>query len=102
MNDSELDQLLKHYGSPAPPSPAGFTNNVWMRIKAAELNAWQPRMERLLERVLGFFALPPVAVATCATMVVIGAWFGLQPTNSGPPGEISYIHAVSPFAQAHP
>lgn len=100
MNDSELDQLLKSCDTPAPV-PAGFARDVWSRIEAAELTGWKPRADRLLGRFLGWFALPPVAVATCTAMVVLGAWLGQQPARSNPSTEISYIQSVSPFAGNH-
>ena len=100
MNDSELDQLLKGCGSPLPV-PAGFVRDVWLRVEAAESAAWEPRAFHLLERWLGVFGLPPVAVATCTAMVVAGAWFGLNPAASNPPTEVAYIQSVSPFAHTH-
>jgi hypothetical protein len=100
MNDSELDQLLKTCEPPVH-APAGFTRDVWSRIEAAELTGRMPRAAGLLERLLGWFALPPVAVATCAAMVALGAWFGLQPAGSHPSTELSYIQSVSPFAHNH-
>lgn len=100
MNDSELDQLLQQC-DPAVPSPAGFTRDVWLRIEAAEPSGWQARVDFLLERLLGFFALPPVAVATCTAMVVAGAWLGMQSATPVPSGELSYIQSVSPFAHSH-
>jgi len=101
MNDSELDQLLKNCDTPVT-TPAGFSRDVWLRIEATELSpAWKPRADRLLERVLGWFALPPVAVATCTAMVALGTWFGLQPARSNPSTELSYIQSVSPFAGNH-
>lgn len=100
MNDSELDQLLKDCRPPVQV-PAGFTRDVWLRIETAESAAWKPRASRVLERLLGVFALPPVAVATCAAMVVVGAWIGLHPAQSDPATEMAYIQSVSPFAHAH-
>lgn len=100
MNDFDLDQLLKDGAAPLPV-PAGFQRDVWLRIETAEASAWQPRAARLLERLFGVFALPPVAVATCTAMVAVGAWFGLQPRNDQPPSEVAYIQSVSPFAHLH-
>jgi len=100
MNDSELDQLLKD-GSPPVQVPAGFKHDVWLRIATAESAAWKPCAARLLERLLGVFAMPPVAVATCAAMVVAGVWCGMQPQKSDPATEVAYIQSVSPFAHAH-
>ena len=100
MNDSELDQLLKDCRPPVQ-APAGFKRDVWLRIETAESTAWKPRAARLLERLLGVFAVPPVAVATCAAMVVAGVWCGLQPQKSEPASEMAYIQSVSPFAHAH-
>ena len=100
MNDSELDQLLKDTHATVP-LPADFQRDVWFRIEAAEANGWKPRASRALERLLGFFALPPVAVATCTAMVAVGAWFGLQPQGSSQPSEIAYAQSVSPFAHNH-
>lgn len=99
MNDSRLDQLLKDCRPPVQV-PAGFTRDVWLRIETAETAGWRPRAARLLERLLGVFALPPVAVATCAAMVVVGAWIGLLPEKSDPATEMAYIQSVSPFAHA--
>ena len=95
MNDNELDQLLKSCDTPATV-PAGFNRDVWARIGAAELPP-----NRLLDRLFGWFALPPVAVATCTAMVILGAWLGLQPAHSNPSTELSYIQSVSPFADHH-
>lgn len=100
MNDSQLDQLLKGCDSPAP-APAGFIRDVWLRVETAESASWKPRAARLVERLLGVFALPPVAVATCTAMVVVGAWFGLQPPAANPSTEVAYIQSVSPFAHTH-
>ena len=100
MNDSELDQLLKVSRTPMAVPP-GFTRDVWSRIEAAELAGPVPRPNLLLDRLLGWFALPPVALATCAAMVALGAWFGLQPAQSNPSTELSYIQSVSPFAGNH-
>ena len=94
MNDSELDQLLKRCDRPVA-TPAGFTRDVWLRIETAELpTGWLLWTNRLL----GWFALPPVALATCTAMVALGAWFGLQPARSNPSTELSYVQSVSPFA----
>ena len=100
MNDSELDQLLKDCRPPVHV-PAGFARDVWLRIETAEDAAWKPRAARLLERWFGVFALPPVAVATCTAMVMVGVWFGMQPEKSNPASEMAYIQSVSPFAQSH-
>lgn len=100
MNDSELDQLLKDSHSPAAVPP-GFTRDVWSRIEAAELAGPEPRANHLLDRLLGWFALTPVALSTCAAMVALGAWLGLQPARSNPSTELSYIQSVSPFAGNH-
>jgi hypothetical protein len=100
MNDSELDQLLKDTNATVP-LPADFQRDVWFRIEAAEANGWKPRANRMLERFLGFFALPPVAVATCTAMVMVGAWFGLESGKPGPAGQVAYVRSISPFAQAH-
>ena len=100
MNDSELDQLLKDSRTPVA-TPPGFTRDVWSRIEAAELAGPSSRAKLLLDRLLGWFALPPVAVATCTAMVALGAWFGLQPARSNPSTELSYIQSVSPFAGKH-
>jgi hypothetical protein len=97
MNDSQLDQLLKSCDPPAH-APAGFTRDVWSRIEAAELAGPIPRPAGLLERLLGWFTLPPVAVATCLATITLGAWFGMQPPGSNPSTERSYIQSVSPFA----
>lgn len=97
MKDSELDELLKTAGAPVQP-PAGFQRDVWFRIEAAETNGWKPGVNWMLERFFGFFALPPVAVATCAAMVMAGAWFGLEPQTASQSGEIAYVQSVSPFA----
>ena len=62
MNDTELNQLLKSCDAPMA-TPPGFTRDVWSRIEAAELGGPAPRVIRLLDRLLGWFALPPVALA---------------------------------------
>ena len=100
MNDSELDQLLKDTHATVP-LPADFQRDVWFRIEAAEANGWKPRASRALEKFLGFFALPPVAAATCTAMVLAGAWLGLNAGKPGPVGEIAYAQSVSPFAHNH-
>jgi hypothetical protein len=99
MKDSDLDQLLKDCVTPVTPS-ASFTRDVWLRVEATELDTWQVRADRVMERFLGLFALPPVAVATCAAMVVVGAWFGLNPAQSARSAELAYIQSVSPFSQS--
>lgn len=100
MNDSELDQLLKAATADVP-LPAGFQREVWSRIEAADARAWKPRINRAMERFLGFFALPPVAVATCTGMVLAGAWFGLQSKDAAPVDKLAYIESISPFAHTH-
>lgn len=100
MNDLELDQLLKETNISDLPD-ASFQRDVWFRIEAAESNGWKPRVNRILERFLGVFALPPVAVATCTAMIAVGAWFGLEAGNSSPAGKVAYVQSISPFAQTH-
>lgn len=100
MNDSELDQLLKAAGTPAMP-PADFQREVWFRIEAEESDGWKTRMNRILERMLGCFALPSVAVATCSVMVVVGIWFGMKSGDAKPNGEFAYVQSISPFAQSY-
>ncbi len=100
MNDSDLDQLLKDCGTPLA-TPPGFMRDVWLRVETAESATWKALATRLTERVLGMIALPPVAVATCTAMVVVGAWLGMQPAASSPASEVAYIQSVSPFAQSH-
>ena len=99
MNDTELDQLLKDCGA-AVRLPASFQRDVWSRVAAAELTGWKARMDQFMERVLGFLALPSVAIATCAAMVMVGAWFGMTPQPSQASAEIAYIQSVSPFVQS--
>ena len=100
MNDSELDQLLKASRAPVPP-PADFHREVWLRVEAAECAGWNTGASRLLERLLGFFALPSVAVATSVATVVAGAWFGLKSAPANPPDEVAYMQSISPFAHTH-
>ena len=100
MNDSELDQLLKATTADVP-LPAGFQREVWSRIEASDAAGWKPRINRAVERFLGFFALPPVAVATCSAMVMVGAWFGLQSKDTNPVNKLAYIESISPFAHTH-
>jgi hypothetical protein len=100
MNDSELDQLLKASRAPVPP-PASFQRDVWLRVEAAECAGWNAGAHRLLERLLGFFALPPVAIATSLATVLIGAWFGLKSVPANPPDEVAYMQSISPFAHTH-
>ncbi len=100
MNDSELDQLLKDTDATVP-LPADFQRDVWFRIEAAEANGWKPRASRTLERILGFFALPPVAATTCTAMVIVGVWLGLDVGKPGPAGEVAYVRSISPFAHTH-
>lgn len=99
MNDTELDQLLKDCGA-AVRLPASFQRDVWSRVAAAESTGWKARMDQFMERVLGLLALPSVAVATCAAMVMAGAWFGMTPQPAQASAEIAYIQSVSPFAQS--
>jgi hypothetical protein len=100
MNDSELDQMLKASRAPVRP-PASFQRDVWLRVETAEFAGWNAGASRLLERVLGFFALPPVAVATSVATVVAGAWFGLKSAPANPPNEVAYMQSISPFAHTH-
>lgn len=97
MNDSQLDQLLKDACPPVAP-PQDFQRDVWLRIAATETIGWKPRVALILERFLGVFTLPPVAVATCTAMVALGAWCGLQSDHPTPSGDVTYIQSVSPFA----
>jgi hypothetical protein len=98
MKDSELDQLLKASNVSAP-LPAGFERDVWSRIEALESDRGLFRTS--LERFLEFFALPPVAAATCAVMVATGAWLGLNSQASNPAGDVAYLQSISPFAHNH-
>ena len=100
MNDSRLDQLLRSAGTPIQTAE-GFQRDVWFRIEAAETQGFKPRIDEILERFLGFFALPPVAITTCAAMVIVGAWFGLEAGKSNPAGEVSYVQSISPFFKPH-
>ena len=100
MNDSQFDQFLKATGGSARP-PADFQRNVWLRIEAAEISGRAPRVRRLLDEWLACFTRPAVAVATCAVMVVGGAWLGLQTGHSNVAGEAAYIQSVNPFNQSH-
>lgn len=100
MNDSELDQLLQATSANVP-LPTGFQREVWSRIETADADALKPRISRFIERFLGYFALPPVAVATCTAMVLAGAWFGLQSKDAAPVDKLAYIESISPFAHTH-
>ncbi len=100
MNDSELDLLLMAAGTPAQPA-TGFKHDVWSRIEAAEESAANHGFARSLERFLGIFALPSVAVATCAATVIAGAWFGLKSAGHHPASEIGYVQSISPFVQTN-
>jgi len=101
MNDSELDQLVKHC-SPAVTVPADFQRAVWYRIEAHDLAGWPGHAQIMLRRILGWLILPPVAVATCSVMVMVGAWLGWQSANIKPTGgEFAYIQSVSPFTNSH-
>jgi hypothetical protein len=99
MNDTELDQLLKDCGA-AVRLPASFQRDVWSRVAATELTGWKVRMDQIMRRVLGWLALPSVAVTTCAAMVMVGAWLGMTPQPAQASAEIAYIQSVSPFAQS--
>ncbi|MEI6177332.1 MAG: hypothetical protein WCS43_10600 [Verrucomicrobiota bacterium] len=98
MKDSELDQLLRA-SNVSVPLPSGFESDVWSRIESLESNRGLFRTS--LEHFLGFFALPPVAAATCAVMVVTGAWLGLHSQVSSPTGDVAYLQSISPFAHNH-
>lgn len=98
MKDSELDQLLRTQNVSAP-LPAGFERDVWSRIESLESDRGVFRTS--LERFLGFFALPPVAAATCAAMVMAGVWLGLNSQVSSPTGNVAYLQSISPFAHNH-
>ena len=100
MNDSDLDQLLTSSRSPVR-LPANFQRDVWLRVEAAEFAGWNAGLRRTLERLFGFFALPPVAVATALVMVAAGTGLGLQARTADPPGEIAYLQSISPFAHTH-
>ena len=100
MNDHELDQLLRATSAPLD-APAGFQREVWSRIEAEETSGLRDGLRQLLERTLAFFAQPKIAVATCAAMVVIGTWLGMQSPQAQATGELAYVQAVSPFAHTH-
>ena len=100
MNDQELDQLLRSAAVPAPQAP-DFQHRVWSRIEMAELAGWRARLGRTMDRVLGFLALPRVAVATCLAMVAAGAWLGTESETTDHRGEVAYVQSISPFAQSH-
>lgn len=98
MKDSELDQLLRASIVPAPLPPS-FQHDVWSRIQS---HAAAPGLFRItMERFLGFFAVPSVAAATCAAMVVTGVWLGLNSQVSTPTGDVAYLQSISPFAHNH-
>jgi hypothetical protein len=98
MNDSELDRLLESAHTTVTPRD-GFQREVWLRIEAAESNAWKPRLSLLAECFFNWLALPPVALATCSVMLAGGVWTGLESANPAPQGEMAYIQSISPFAQ---
>lgn len=99
MNDSELDQLLKDC-NPVHGTPAGFRNEVWLRIERAESTDRSSIAGRALRRVAEWLTLPPVAAATCAATVAAGVWLGMKPENPGTAGEMAYVRSISPFV--HP
>lgn len=98
MKDSELDQLLRAVNASVVP-PASFERDVWSRIEATESSRGLFRVN--LERFFGFFALPSVAAATCAAMVMAGVWLGLDSQGSSPVGDVAYLQSISPFAHNH-
>ena len=100
MNDSELDQLLRAVDTPLVV-PASFQRDVWNRIGMEEANGWKFHLSQIMVRFFGFFALPPVAVASCAAMAVAGMWIGSVSERSAPSDEVAYIQSISPFAQSH-
>lgn len=99
MNDSELDRLLRDCG-PDLNTPPDFRGKVWNRIEAAESAAWKPGFAGWLRGLLARFALPPVALATCAVTIIAGAWFGMNPEASTARGETAYVRSISPFAHS--
>jgi len=100
MTDSELDQLLRAGDASIRP-PKGFQQDVWLRVAAADAAAWQPSMSRFLQRFLDMVAMPPVAVTTCAALVLAGVWFGLRTETPGSGGEMAYVESISPFFHKH-
>lgn len=100
MNDIELDQLLRAVGAPTMP-PASFQRDVWLRIEAGESIGWKPHLNRIASRFFDFFALPPVAVASCAAMVLVGVWFGTESARTNQSDEVAYVQSISPFAHTH-
>lgn len=99
MNDSELDQLLASMH--APPPPPGFQREVWLRIDAAESAGWKSAVSRTIHRVLDLLTMPPVAVATCTAMILVGSWFGMNLETASGGGQTAYVQSVSPFLSAH-
>ena len=100
MNDSELDQLLRAVEIPTPP-PASFQRDVWLRIEAEEAIGWRPHLKRIVARFFAYFALPPVAVASCAAMVLVGVLLGTQSAPTSQSDEVAYVQSISPFANTH-
>jgi len=100
MNDTELDQLLKAVDTPLV-IPASFHRDVWNRIGAEEANGWKFHLNQIVARFFGYFALPRVALASCAVMAVAGMWIGSVSERSAPSDEVAYIQSISPFAQSH-
>ena len=100
MNDFELDQLIRAVDTPTPP-PASFQRDVWFRIKAEEANSWRPHLKRIVGSFFAFFTLPPVAVASCAAMVLAGVWFGAVTASTSQSDEVAYVQSISPFANTH-
>jgi len=98
MNDSELDRLLTLSGVPVE-APESFQRDVWCRIETADFAGWKPWFDQVVERLLSVVARPPVAFATCAAMVVAGAWLGLNSATPLTPGDVVYVQSISPFAQ---
>lgn len=96
MNDSQLDHLLKTFGScHAPP---GFSSDVWNRI-AAEPDSvgWLPAWKQFLTETFAQLSQPVAAFVTCAVFVVSGTLIGLGTRSESLPSEVQYIQSVSPF-----
>lgn len=100
MNDFELDQLLRAVGTPTMP-PASFQRDVWFRIEAEESVGSNHDWNRIVGGFFALFALPRVAVTSCAAMVLVGGWLGAESPRSHQSDEVPYVQSISPFAQTH-
>lgn len=104
MNDDQLHHLLRQ----APPDtrvPDSFGREVWARIEAEDSLTPAVCLRRLADGFFAWLARPMPAIATIASCILLGVFFGASAGKTDlssadtASDEMAYVRSINPLGR---